>query len=172
MSEAITVKLQGNHRVASERAAAIWAALALLLVTTTADAVAVRVDVLDNATMSQLTHTTCTVSPLGKAAANRFLMIEGPDCRFGGGACQHVALMKIDRRTLSFARTDEPRKSANGTWTSGFKLGEMTLSVDMIPKPSGRTQSDSDTRFGAVLTLNDGKGNSTKIKGIARCEDN
>jgi hypothetical protein len=172
MSEAFKLMLQWRRRVALDRASRGLAVFSLLLVAATVNAVDARVDVLDKATMSQLTHTTCSISPLGTGATNRFLLIEGPACQLGGGACPHVALMKIDRRTVRFVRIDEPRKSANGTWTSAFKQGAMTLSIDMVPRSPDRTQSDSDGQYGAVLTLNDGKGNTTMVKGVANCEDN
>jgi hypothetical protein len=169
MFDMIKSMLHGRSQVAADWVARAVAALPLLLVASTVHAVDVRVGVLGNAALSQLTHTTCTVSPVGTSAKKRYLLVEGPACPLGGGACPHVALMKIDRRTVAFTRVDEPRQLADGTWTSAFKQGDMSLSIDMIPRPPGRTTSDSNSQYDAVLTLNDGKGHSPIVKGVANC---
>lgn len=148
------------------------ALMALLLLTSTSVAAVVgpRVDVLGRASLSQLTHTTCAVSRTAAAGGNQFLMIEGPQCKPDGGECQHVALMKIDRHTVSLARVGEPRKAANGTWSSVFKQGDRTLSVDLIRKRAPRAAADGNDSYAAVLTLRDGKGGATMVKGVASCE--
>ena len=169
MSEAVKWLLPWRSRVPADWVARRLVALALLLVASTVNAAEVRVDVLGKAALSQLTHTTCTVSPLGSGEKKRFLLVVGPACPLGGGACPHVALMQIDRRPVSFSRVDEPRQLANGTWTSAFKQGDMSLRIDMISRSAGRTPADLDSQYDAVLTLSDGKGHSTKIKGVANC---
>lgn len=169
MTEAIKWMLPWPRRVAADRLARGLATLSLWLVASTVHAGDVRVDLLGEAAMSRLTHVTCTVSPPGSGAQKQFLLVQGPACKPGGGACPHVALMKVDRRTVSFTRVTEPHQLANGTWTSAFKQGDRTLSIDMAPRPPGVTPSDSDGQYDAILTLGDGKGHSTKVKGVAGC---
>ena len=154
----------------SNRQCTALVAFSLLAGAGTATAGGIRVDVLGNAAVAQLTHTTCAVSPRGAGAANRFLMVEGPACKTVGEACPHVALMKIDRHTMSLPRVSEPRKAENGTWSSVFKHGEITLNVDLVPKRSATPSAGADEAYAATLTVRDGKGGTITVKGVARCD--
>lgn len=172
MSPVTVLQTQRPLALAARQRLAPMVLLLLLLFASAPIAAAVgsRVDVLGRASLSQLTHTTCAVSRTARVGGNQFLMIEGPQCKPDGGECQHVALMKIDRHTVSLARVGEPQKAANGTWSSVFRQGERTLRVDLIRKRSPRAAADGNDLYAAVLTLRDGKGGATIVKGVASCE--
>lgn len=154
--------MRAHWQLVARRVGATFAIASLALVVGVAQAVGPRVDVLNKAALSQLTHSTCTVSPPSSGSAKRFLMVEGPSCPLGGGGCQHVALMNIDRTTVALTRVAEPSKSAKGAWSSQFKANDMTLKVDLVPR--------ANDVYAATMTLQDGKGGTTKVKGVARCD--
>ena len=150
---------------------ALCAALSLSLFSVSAQAGGVRIVLFEDAAMAQLTHTTCAVTPRGRESTHHFWMVEGPACPLGGGACRHVAVLKINGKTVTLPRVDGPRRSVSDAWVSKFKLGEMTLSIQTIPEPLNRMRPTEGRQYSAVMIFGDGGGTIATIKGLASCEE-
>ena len=103
----------------------------------------------NRASASRFTHVLCTFSPAQKYPRDRYVMIQGPTCRLGGGDCRNVALLNVKGKVVELLRTDE---------TNVFKFGTATL----------RVKSDTPNSATLELSINT---QDLSIKTFASCAD-
>ena len=96
-------------------------------------------------------------------------MIEGPSCPLGGGACQNVALMKVDGRMVQFERVMQASAAVDGKWSSEYRAGEMTLRTEIADQSNASSRA-STSLPAANLIVKDPSGKTITAKGVSRCE--
>lgn len=152
---------------ASARASFVIA-LELLCAPQLSFAAATPIGLLTDASLSKVTHTTCTIAPAQKGRGNRYLLIEGPHCPLGGGDCRHIALMKIDGKVVELVRSDVSSTTSTNDTTREFKSGTTTLRVhfEALAKSGAHSKASANRVATLRLALN---GRDVVVKGVASC---
>ncbi len=116
------------------------------------------------AALAMVANANCTVSATRRANPTRYLLVDGSACPVGGGACEAVAIIRLDGRTTVFKRTGEPSTDASGKFSATYSEGDRRLRVDYAALPR-----DAKAARSATLHVTTQAGTAT-VKGFVSCD--